>query len=81
MHGHVSRCVENYCELANVKVESLKKVTTPNLDDHQLQPEDFEDKGKLAMARLQQYEQLGPRPKMQNSQNYFLYTSETLNRA
>ena len=40
-----------------------------------------ENKGKLAMARLQQYEQLGPRPKMQNSQNYFLYTPEIRIRA
>ena len=48
MHGHVERCITKYCELANAPSDSLKPVTTPNLDDHQLQPEDFENKGVLA---------------------------------
>ena len=48
MHGHAERCVSKYCELADVAEASLRKVATPNLDDHQLQPEDFETKGKLS---------------------------------
>ena len=46
MHGHAERCVQKYCELAGVQENSLKKCLTPNLDDHQLQPEDFENQGK-----------------------------------
>ena len=48
MHGHAERCLAKYCELANVPATDFKNVTTPNLDDHQLQPEDFETKGNLA---------------------------------
>ena len=44
MHGHVERCVTKYCDLANVTTASLKMVTTPNIDDQQLQPEDFVEK-------------------------------------
>ena len=48
MHGHAERCVQKYLELSGMAETTLKKVTTPNLDDHQLQPEDFETKGKLS---------------------------------
>ena len=40
--------MQKYCEIACVNETSLKKVSTPNLDDHQLQPKDFENKGKLS---------------------------------
>ena len=40
-----------------------------------------EHKGKLVMTRSQLYEQLRPRSKMQNAQNYSLYTRKTLHRA
>ncbi len=46
MHGHTERCVAKYCELANGPESSLKEVLTPNLDE--VQPEDFEAKGKLS---------------------------------
>ena len=35
------------------------------------------NKGKLAITRSQLYEQLRPRSKAQNAQNYFLYTKNT----
>ena len=38
-----------------------------------------DNKGKLVMTRSQLYEQLRPRSKMQNAQNYFLYSPETSN--
>ena len=34
MGGHVKKCSERYCELANEKNEQLNKVSTPCLDDH-----------------------------------------------
>ena len=48
MHGHAEQCVERYLQLAGLTIESLKPVTTPTLDDHQLQPEDFVAQGKLS---------------------------------
>ena len=41
------KCVEKYCQLANLKIENLKSVETPCMDDHQFNPEDFESKGEL----------------------------------
>ena len=35
MEGHVQKCVERYCELANKKVEQLYKVSHPCLGNHQ----------------------------------------------
>ena len=37
MEGHARKCVEQYCELANKKVEQLYKVSSLCLDDHQFQ--------------------------------------------
>jgi len=48
MCGHAQQCVERYCELAKVTESTLKQVETPCIDDHMLQPEDFEKPGKLA---------------------------------
>ena len=48
MTGHVDQCVERYCELANVKRSTLKSVSTPCIDDHQLGPDDFTSSGKLS---------------------------------
>ena len=47
MTGHARQCVEKYFELAKATLQSLKKVATPCIDDHQLAPEDFEKKGSL----------------------------------
>ena len=72
MFGFFRQCVEVYCELAKIDVNTLKKVATPSLDDHQLNPEDFEQEGhlmkdaaKITMkalygARLVRYELLWP---------------------
>ena len=38
---------KKYLELAKTTLQSLKKVATPCIDDHQLAPEDFEKKGSL----------------------------------
>ena len=46
--GNAIDCVQFYCDLAGIKVEDLKKVPTPCLDDSQLPPSDFETKGELA---------------------------------
>ena len=48
MFGFFRQCVEVYCDLAGVKQESLRKVATPGMDDHQLKPEDFETEGHLS---------------------------------
>ena len=46
--GHAQKCVSKYCELADVRPETLKKVATPNIDDNHLLPKDFEEKGELS---------------------------------
>jgi hypothetical protein len=48
MIGHAQQSVERYCELAKTTVASLKKVTTPCMDDHLIPPEDFVSKGELS---------------------------------
>ena len=72
MFGFSRQCIEVYCELAKVKPETLRKVATPGMDDHQLKPEDFELEGNLSKgaakiimtalygARLVRYELLWP---------------------
>ena len=47
MTGHAEQCVDKYLELANLSIKSLKQVATPCMDDHQLAPEDFDNKGAL----------------------------------
>ena len=48
MKGHVKKCVERYCELANKKIEQLYKVSTPCLDDHHFKEEEMESVGELS---------------------------------
>ena len=48
MSGHVEQCVEQYLALAKVSKNTLKQVATPCIDDHMLQPQDFETKGRLS---------------------------------
>ena len=48
MLGSANQCVERYCQLAHRKVDSLRKVATPCIDDHSLSPDDFETKGVLS---------------------------------
>ena len=45
LEGHVRKCVESYCELANEKTEQLYKVFSPCLDDHHFKKEELETVG------------------------------------
>jgi len=47
MSGHARSAVEKYLNLAKLSETSLKKVSTPCIDDHQISDEDFEVKGHL----------------------------------
>lgn len=47
MQGHAQKSVERYLELAKCSINDLSKVSTPNLDDHQLHPDDFNNPGEL----------------------------------
>ncbi len=44
----MQQCVERYCELAKVDQQYIKRRQTPCIEDHQLNPEDFVNKGALA---------------------------------
>ena len=48
MMGFLEQCVEAYVSLAKVKIESLKKVFTPSLDEHSFTEKERADKGELA---------------------------------
>mgnify|MGYP000031465580 CR=1 FL=1 len=48
VQGHVKQTVDRYCELAGVTTDTPKEVATPNLDDHMLQKEDFDNRGAHA---------------------------------
>ena len=48
MEGHAKKCVERYCELANITTQHLHKVATRCLDDHQLKEEEMGSVGELS---------------------------------
>ena len=48
MEGHVKKCVERYCELANKTTQQLYKVSTPCMDDHQVEEEEMGSVGELS---------------------------------
>ena len=48
MNGAAEGCIERYLELSKCKIESLKRVGTPCIDDNLMSPEDFISKGALA---------------------------------
>ena len=48
MEGHVKKCVERYCELANKATQQLFKVATPCLDDHQVKDQEMGSVGDLS---------------------------------
>ena len=48
MEGHAQKCVERFCELANLKTEQLYKVSSPCLDDHHFKKEELESVGELS---------------------------------
>ena len=45
MIGHAEQCVSRWCELANKEFKDIPVVGTPCIDDHNLRPEDFVEKG------------------------------------
>ena len=53
MEGHVKKCVERYCELANKTIQQLYKVTTPCLDNLQFIEEELKSVGDLSKASSQ----------------------------
>ena len=48
MNGAAEGCIERYLELSKRKIDSLKRVGTPCIDDNLMSPEDFISKGALA---------------------------------
>ena len=48
MEGHDKKCVERYCELANITTQQLYKVVTPCIDDHQFKGEEIRSVGDLS---------------------------------
>ena len=48
MEGHVKKCVERYCELANRTTQQLYKVSTPCIDDHHFKEEEMKSVGDLS---------------------------------
>ena len=39
VEGHAKKCVEGYCEFANITIQPFYNVATPCLDDHQFNVE------------------------------------------
>ena len=48
MEGHVKKCVEGYCELANNTTQQLYKVSTPCIDDHHFKEDELNSVGELS---------------------------------
>ena len=48
MEGHAQKCVVRYCELANKMTEQLYKVSSPFLNNHQIQNEELESVADLS---------------------------------
>ena len=48
--GHAEQCVDTCCEFASKSVTHLKKVANPCTDHHQINPEDSDRVGELALA-------------------------------
>ena len=48
MAGHAKKCVERYCELANMTTQQLYKVSTPCIDDHHFKEEETKSVGELS---------------------------------
>ena len=52
MEGHVKKCVERYCELANKTTQQLYKVSAPCIDDHHFKEEELKYVGELSKYAL-----------------------------
>ena len=48
MEGHVKKCAERCCELANKTTQQLYKVSTPRLDDHHFKEEELKSVRELS---------------------------------
>ena len=48
MEGHVKKCVERYCDLANRTSQQLCKVFTPCIDDHHFKEGELKFLGELS---------------------------------
>ena len=48
MEGHAKKCVERYCELANMTTQQLYKVSAPCIDDHHFKEEELKSVGGLS---------------------------------
>ena len=44
----MEQCVDAYISLAKVRIDSLKKVATPSLDEHSFTEKELADKGALS---------------------------------
>ena len=51
MKGSLEQCIDKYCEMANVKMETLRPAKMPSLDEHNFGDEDFVEKGCLHQWR------------------------------
>ena len=52
MEGHVNKCGERYCELANKTTQQLHKVSTPCIDDPPIQRRRNEIRGRIVKSML-----------------------------
>ena len=50
MEGHVKKCVERYCELANRTTQELYIASTPCIDDHHFKEEELKSVGVLSQV-------------------------------
>ena len=53
MEGHAKKCVERYCELANKTTQQLYKVSTPCIEDHNVEEEELKCVGELSKVSSQ----------------------------
>ena len=50
MEGHAKKCVERYCELANMTTQQVYKVSTPCIDDHHFKEKEMKSVGELSQV-------------------------------
>ena len=48
MQGDAQKCAKRCCEVVHKSVDELYKVSSPCLDDHQINTEDFESVGEFS---------------------------------
>ena len=53
MEVHAKKCVERYCELANMTVQQLYRASTPCIDDHHFKEEELKSAGHLSLVCFQ----------------------------